>query len=94
MSKTFEYFKKTGEIIDRNGEWDGDEGFWFSYTVDDKKLEQALLVLVDEYYFDSKVKLKNLQKYIRDCDMKDTLMEMFEEELKDYFEEEALEMYE
>ena len=86
---TFEYFKKTGEIIDSNGEWDGDEGFWFSYDVDDDKLKKALLNLIDEYYFEDKLDYKNFMKLVRDFDLLDALIEGFEDDLKDYFEEEA-----
>ena len=87
---TFRYFKKTGEIRDRLGEWDGDEGFWFDYEVDDKKLLNAVCNLVDEYYFECKMNIKNFKKFVRDFDMFDTLIEGFEDELNDYFEQEAL----
>ena len=94
MSKTFRYFKKTGELRDRLGEWDGDEGFEFEYDVDDKELLDAVCDLVDEYYFEDKLNIKNFKNFIRDFDMLDELIEGFEDELHDYFEQEALESYE
>ena len=90
MSKTFTYFKKTGEIRDRDGEWDGDEGFEFEYDVDDKELLDAVCNLVDEYYFEGKLNHKNFRNFVRDFDMFDMLIEGFEDELHDYFEQEAL----
>ena len=89
MSKTFWYFKKTGEIRDKDGEWDGDEGFWFHYDVDDDALKDALLNIIDECYFENELNYKNFMKFMRDLDLFDTLIEGFEDELHDYFEEEA-----
>lgn len=100
MSKTFRYFKKTGEIRDRDCEWDGDEGYWFEYEVEDDELLEAVVDLVYEDYFmkteladrcDYAVAVKSgLKKFIEDNDNLDELVEDYEEELKDYFEEEAL----
>lgn len=87
---TFRYFKKTGELRDRLGEWDGDEGFEFEYDVDDDDLWDAICNLVDEYYFEDKLNYKNFRKFVRDFDMFDTLIEGFKDELHDYFEQEAL----
>lgn len=94
MSKTFMYFKKTGELYDKFGEYDGDDGFWFEYEVEDNKLFKALLELINDYYFESKANLKNIKSFITDFGMLDDLIEGFEEELKEYFEEEAIDSYE
>lgn len=98
---TFRYFKKTGEIrrpVVINGEteyeWDGDEGFEFEHDVDDKELLDAVCNLVDEYYFEGKMNIKNFKNFVRDFGLFDTLIEGFEDELHDYFEEEALESLE
>lgn len=104
MSKTFKYFKKTGEIRGRDGEWDGDEGFGFEYEVEDEKLLEAVVDLVYEDYFmkteladrcDYSIAVKRgLKKFIEDNDNLDELVEDYEDELKDYFEEEALDSLE
>ena len=91
---TFRYFKKTGELKDKLGGWDGDEGFEFEYDVDDKELLDAVCNLVDEYYFEGKLNIKNFKNFVRDFGLFDTLIEGFEEELHDYFEEEALDSLE
>ena len=104
MSKTFEYFKKTGEIRGRDGEWDGDEGFEFEYEVEDEKLLEAVVDLVYEDYF-MKTELadrceyvfavkKGIKKLINDYDNLDEYVEEYDDELKDYFEAEAKEYYE
>ena len=48
MSKTFTYFRKTGEIrrpVNIGGEidyeWDGDEGYDFEYTPNDSDFSEA-----------------------------------------------------
>ena len=86
----FTYFKKTGEIRDKDGEWDGDDGFEFEYEVDDERLLDAICKLIDEQYFEGKLNHKNFKNFVRDFDMFDTLIEGFEYELHDYFEQEAL----
>lgn len=86
----FIYFKKTGEIRDEDGEWDGDDGFEFEYEVDDERLLDAICKLIDEQYFEGKLNHKNFRNFVRDFDMFDTLIEGFEDELYDYFEKEAL----
>lgn len=98
---TFRYFKKTGEIIipvvvDGETEyvWDGDEGFEFDYDVDEGSLLDAVSDLINEYYFEGKLNIKNFKKLLRDFDILEDLVEGFEDELHDYFEQEALESYE
>lgn len=86
----FTYFKKTGELRDRLGEWDGDEGFEFEYEVNNNDLLEAVCVLADEHYFDCKDDLKKLRNFIFDFDLIDILVESFKDELHDYFEEKAL----
>ena len=87
---TFRYFKKTGELYDKHGEWDGDDGFEFEYDVDIDDIEKALFELVNDYYFDGKLDRKNFANFMRDFDMTDMLIDGFEDELQDYFEQEAL----
>lgn len=100
MSKTFRYFRKTGEVIDRLGEWDGDEGYNFDYTPDDSDFSHAIVEVVTDYYFGDIIKncpdiekeLKNkVSNLISEMDFEDDLAEAFEDELKEYFEDEAQE---
>lgn len=86
---TFKYFGKTGEIYDRYGDVDGYDGFEFEYDVDWHDVESALVELVNEHYFEGKLDKKSFATFMRDFDMFDALAEGFEEELEDYFREEA-----
>ncbi len=96
--RKFKYFRKTGEIYDTNGQWDGDEGYDFYYTPDSDDLEEALVSIVTEYYFGETInenpahenelteKVRNL---IQDCDFGDALADSFEEDLIAWFDTKA-----
>ena len=88
MAKTISVFKKTGVIFGRDGEWDGDEGYYIDHEVSDEKWEKAIINIADEVYFDNKLNHKNFRKFLIDFDLFNTLEEGFEEELKEYFQEE------
>ena len=101
MSKTFRYFKKTGELRDRLGEWDGDKGYWFEYEVDEENLQEAIVDLLFDVYFDKettdtfsvsqKVAIKEALKNLTDDNGNwEELYNDFEDDLKSMFEEEAL----
>lgn len=100
MEKTFNYFKKTGEIFDRDGEWDGDEGYDFEYTVDEEDLLDAVSELLYDDFFTKTTMTdgssyfrcvsKGLKKLISDFGLLDMFADAYEEDLKEYFEEEAL----
>lgn len=98
--KTFEYFKKTGEIFTEDG-WDGDEGYYINYTVEDEELKEALVnILFYEFYTDKERKelggmgrlfaKQGIRKSIDICEGWEALFEQYEEELKEEFEIEAL----
>ncbi len=107
MSKTFSYFRKTGEIhrpVNIGGvidyEWDGDEGYYFEYEPNDSDFSEALVEIVTEHYFgditkknpELKEELKNkLSDLISERDFEDDLAEAFEDDLKEWFEDEAQE---
>lgn len=97
MSKTFKYFKKTGEIYGPFGEWDGDDGYYFNYEVDCEDLLDVIVDLIYIDYFETeatellKEEIKNsLSKMIKEKELFETLFNKYEEDLKDYYEQEAL----
>jgi hypothetical protein len=100
MTKEFTYFKRTGIIYDRDGEYDGDEGYNFSFEPLQEDFSNALVSIVTDYYFKDTIK-KNpdmreelesrVRELIEDYDFEDALADAFEEELKEWFEDEAQE---
>lgn len=96
MSKTFEYFYKTGEIILPDGNWDGNYGEYFDYEVSDNELLSEIAKLVCDIYFNgnnSETVRKGIEEFISDFDLLDDLVDTYESELKDIFEKEALKNY-
>ena len=87
MNTTLKYFFKTGEYLDRDGEYDGDDGHEFHYEVDYEDFREALKELVVEEYGEGAWKM------VEDFCLEDEVATMYEEQLKDYFEEEAMEYY-
>lgn len=99
MTRSYRYFKKTGEVIDRLGNWDGDSGYHFNYEPDSKDFSQAVINVVTDYFSDYitkncpelKDKLRErVAELIKEHDLEDDLADAFEDELKGYFENEAL----
>lgn len=88
--KTFNYFKSMGAIYDRNGEYDGDEGYDFDFNVSDSDVLDEIVYLIDRDYFDGKSDVKKLRAFLSDFDLLDQVFEEYEEELKDIFEEDAM----
>jgi hypothetical protein len=103
MSKIIRYTKITGSYYsDTCGtEYEGDE---FDYEVSESSIMEAIVdFLFRDYFSDDnficaskglteEVK-ERLHKIIEDNYLIDEFMETYEEELKDYFEEEAFEWY-
>lgn len=88
MAKTYTYFKKLGEIYRDTAfgrEWDGDEGYNFNFTPEEEEFKEALKPLVEEQYGEKAWKL------VCDFGLFDEVAEGYEEELKEYFEDEAME---
>lgn len=99
MDYKFTYFKKTGEYI-TNGEWDGDEGFFFEYSVDREEVLDALVEIIanSDILNDSSIswltKLQIAKNFVNKIDETDSVDEWFDsyyDELKDIFHDEALE---
>jgi hypothetical protein len=99
MARSYRYFKKTGEVIDRHGSWDGDSGYHFNYEPDSENYSKAVINVVTEYFSDFITKncpeLKDelrerVAELIKEHDLEDALADAFEDELKEYFEREAL----
>ena len=102
MSKSFFYFRKTGIIRDINGEYDGDEGYWFEHQVDLEELKNAIVEIVFDSYFveeeygETQIEFikKSIYEFIEDNDFWKELSENYEQELKEYFEDSAFEQFE
>ena len=105
MSKTFTYTKITQQAyLERTDEWE-EFGEEFEYTVDDSELLDVVADFVCNEYFDlvkKKAKengthtdlLLGIMRFIGDHDLLDELVHEYEEELKDYFEDKAMDSYE
>ena len=102
MGKAFSYFRKTREIYRDTTfgrEWDGDEGYDFTYEPDEKDLKGAVVDLLYETYFkeegfngNQRLAIKEaLKNFTDDNNNWEELYEYFEDELKEMFEDEAME---
>ena len=91
MSKTFTYERITecGYLSSSDEyEYYGDE---FEYEVSGHEISEAIAdIIADDYFGGNKKAVRN---FISDFDLYDILEEALEEQLKDYFEEEALSNY-
>lgn len=104
MSKTFTYeVEKARHYVEKVDEYfcDCDQ---FDYEVEDDDLLDAVVDFVWADYYKNKSELsltvnfeyevkKGLKKLIRDIDSLDYLASQYEDELKEYFEDEALDYY-
>lgn len=92
------YFFKESEIIGPNGEWDGDEGFYFDYDVPYKDLKEALRWIVkNNCENEDLLRTAETDRWvdkiidtIDDMGALDALAEYYEEDLRIYFEEDAM----
>lgn len=92
MIKVFKYFKATGVAM-ANGEFDGYEGYEFEYGVDEDDLIPAIVEFMCEDFFSNvdKVEIKKgLTAILRNSDNLEHWVYYYEDDLKEYFEEEAL----
>lgn len=104
MSKTFRYTKFTKyHYCEFSDEWEED-GVEFDYEVEDKKLLPIIVNLVFEDYFESdavycdnkdvvKAIKENLKRFIEESDLIGVLADQYEDNLKEIFQEEAMEFY-
>lgn len=89
MSKKFKYtnINESGYLANSDEyEEYGDE---FEYEVDNKRIVEALAYLINCDYFENTIKEERLKTFIEELDLVDVLEECYEEDLKDYFEEDA-----
>lgn len=103
MSKTFNYCIEVG--CSRYSE-QTDEEFCdtvdYDYNVSNDEIEEALGVIIFNEEIGANIKLdanqkkmlkNNLSKFLKDNDLIDELSDIYEDSLKDYFEEKAIESY-
>lgn len=101
---TFTYFKKTSEYhFNRNDidDYDGDDGYFFEYYVDDIDVHIALAEFIFEDCIlcaipnmeevQQQIIIKRLCDFISDCDLVKPLKEPYKKRLHDRFEQDALE---
>ena len=92
MGKTFKYEKITEYgYIENSDEYD----YWgneFEYEVDYCDLEDAIVDIVASAYLNGDK--KKIKEFLDDFDLYNYLEETLEDELRDYFEEEAFESIE
>lgn len=103
MKKSFTYGKIVKSVYLEYSDENEDFVEEFEYEVDHKQLLEAVVDLVyEEYFMESKLAdrcdysysvKKSLREFIIDNDNLEELVERYEYELKNYFEEEAFEMY-
>lgn len=97
----FEIFKKTGELRDRQGDWDGDEGDEEEIEISDKEVRKALSEIIFGAYFQASLPYiehsndtnvarmkKDIVRLISDCALEETLQECFADELQIWAQEE------
>lgn len=92
---TFRYTKITNTYyLSDTDEWEED-GIEFDYDVDDEDLLNELVYLIKEDYFDGNEEdiKKALKTLIKDLDLTNHLSDVYEDKLKDIFEQEALDSY-
>ena len=79
----FTYFKKTGEYY-RDGEWDGDAGYKFTFKPTDAELKSELKELVVRDYGERAWDL------VENLDLIKEVSADYKEELKEIFEDVAM----
>lgn len=88
--KTFKYTKIIDRVYLKGSDEYEEVGADFDYEVNDDKLLGAVVeLLIKEDRF-SKGEENNLHNFIKEFDLLITLVEQYEEELKDMFEVEAM----
>lgn len=97
----FEYFYKTGEYHRWNGaedEWDGDDGYEFTYYVDKKDIIETLAKIIvletsvfDGVYMSEADKTRVLEKFLSEYGDIDQLVSDYYDELKEAFYDDAME---
>ena len=97
----FTYFKSTGVIFDKHGGYDGDDGYYFNYEVDNERIKTEISYFVLYEYFDKsvfhnmqeyqiKLMVKAVENFIDDHIDWDIMFENYKDKLQEIFEEEAI----
>ena len=95
---TFKIFKKTGELRDRNDDWDGDEGYKVEIEVPDEKVHSDFTCIVYNAFFKAietqytaqyrEHYMRRIKQLFNVLDCWDKVQEEFAEELQSKYEEE------
>lgn len=95
MAKTFIYTKTNNQYYLKESDEYEYDGIEFEYKIsDDEVLDAILDFIVDEYFPDFCEKLiDKIKTFIKDCDLLDDLFEIYKDQLKDYFEDDAFEYF-
>lgn len=98
MSKKFTYTKITGHYFCMaSDDWEQD-GVEFDYEVEDKELLPEIVDLVFEDYFegvgDTKATKEAIKKMLNENDLVEVFADLYEDTLKEIFQDEALDAYE
>ena len=98
--KTFTYTKQVGPShYSESTDEEFCDGIDIEYSVSSNEIRQALTELIFDEFFKkglkdnpeiSKVVYASLKEFITEIDIEDELTDIYEDSLKDYFEEEAL----
>ena len=105
MGKVFNYTVTGKTYFSEESDEYMDDSYDFQYEVSWQDLKMALTEIIVQKYFSSCPSTIDKKKYIEACrnnvnkfifgsDIEETLIETMEEDLKDYFEEEAMESLE
>lgn len=90
----FVVFQKVGEFVDKNGDWDGDDGYNEVFEISNGEVESHIKELIVNQYFDKKKDSENYRKAYEmltevfdNINVFDELTELFEQELQDWAQE-------
>lgn len=87
----FVVFHKTGELRDKQGDWDGDEGYQENFEISNGEVESHIKHIIVSEYFDFEQDSTNFDKAYQmltelfdSVDIFDDLVKLFQQELQDW----------
>lgn len=89
----FVMFHKTGELHDKQGDWDGDEGYQDIFEISNGEVESHVVEMIVSCYFDRndpetfEKACELVTDIIDSFDLFDQLTEDYEQELQDWAQE-------
>lgn len=90
----FSVFHKTGELYDKENEWDGDTGYNVDFEISNKEIENHIKELIVSQYFNKTKDSYNYQKaydmlteLLDSMDITRELVNLFKYELQDWAQE-------